>query len=155
MSDTIRALQSAAHLAADLVSPGEWAARVLVFSAAGVKILGVAVPASVTPIAPAAPKPAEPEPVAGWLITPTSAFSDGRRVAVASSRLKLLKVLVEADGPLTGKQLLGLAFDAHASEENCRFHVGQLRKELKATFAGEFDGDILPNEGDGYRLGLR
>jgi DNA-binding winged helix-turn-helix (wHTH) protein len=90
---------------------------------------------------------------AGWVVDDRSARFDGRPVAVGVSRLKLLKSLVGADGPIGAKELARLVFGPCGDEENVRYHLRELRKELKAAFG--IEGEAVANDGDGYRLVIR
>jgi hypothetical protein len=124
--------------------------RVVVFCSQGRKVIDLAIPAE---ILKAAAEPEVPVLPPGWSFADKIALYDGRAVAVAPSRVKLLRVLVEAVGKLSAKELARLAFDREADEENARYHVKALRAELAAAFPG-FEGEIVPGEG-GYRLVLR
>ncbi|MCE9564905.1 MAG: helix-turn-helix domain-containing protein, partial [Planctomycetes bacterium] len=94
-----------------------------------------------------------PETVAGWSFTERTAKFDGKLVPVSPSRLKLLRVLVEAEGPLSGKMIAELAFGKHMGEDAARYHITSLRKELGEAFP-EFEGEFIPGDG-GYRVAMR
>ena len=149
--DPLKNLQFAAARAAAHVAPGDRAFRVVVYGADGRKVIDVAVPACCC-AQESGGEQAVPV-IAGWLVTEKGARFDDRAVAVGASRWRLLAVLIGADGKLSAKELARLAFDKDSDEENCRYHINALRKELKAAFP-DFEGDILPGEG-GYRLVLR
>jgi hypothetical protein len=157
----IHDLQVVAARVADILVPGAVARRVVIYDDRGVKILDVAVPAC----ACAAPGPAaEPEVPAltpGWsFVAPERgggqvALFDGKVVAaVSAGRVKLLRVLFEAVGPLPAKDVALAAFGEHGDPENARFHLRKLRDELKAAFP-EFEGEAVSNDGGGYKLVLR
>jgi hypothetical protein len=147
--DPIRQLQHTAHMAAFFVLPGTPAARVIVCGDDGKKIIDIAIP----PQCALGQDPDVRPALKGWLFTDRTASFEGRSVAVGACRVKLLRVLAGAEMPLSAKELAKAAFGDHADEENARFHVRELRKELKAAL--EWDGEPIPNDGDGYRLVLR
>lgn len=148
--DSIRALQAAARGAAEQCVH-QSAQRVLVLGAGEQVLLNVAVPAGPDPKGSAAPAADPPKP--GWAVTDRAAAFDGAPVAVAPSRLRLLRALVGAEGKLTAKELTALAFDDHTDEANTRYHLRELKKELAKAFT--FDGDVIQGDSDGYRLVLR
>jgi DNA-binding response OmpR family regulator len=151
LRDPIKGLQVAAHAAALHVSPGNPARQVVVLDATGARLLTLAVPPGID----VSDESAEFfKSIAGWTVTDREARFDGRPVPVGPSRLKLLKVLAAATTPLTAKELAKLALDPQADEESCRYHIRELRKELAKVFSG-FEGEIVTNAGDGYRLVLR
>ncbi len=144
--DPLKELQLAAARAAEHIFPGDAAGRVIIRGRTGSKLLDAAVPACIPGPAPAA----ESAPQPGWVVTERSAAFDGQAVPVSPSRLKLLRVLVEAEGPLTAKDLTSMAFDRATDVANTRYHIRELKKELKAAFA--FDGDVIVGDDEGYRL---
>lgn len=152
-SDPLRSLLRAACRAARHLDAGR-ATRVAVYCG-DKKVIDLAVPESVAdgelrvPEAQTVPE----EPPAGWSFTGRAALYDGERLAVAPSRVKLLRVLVEATEKLSAKELGRLAFDRETDEEGTRYHIRTLRAELAAEFPS-FEGDIIPGDG-GYRLALR
>ncbi|HEV3440625.1 MAG TPA: hypothetical protein VG122_24935 [Gemmata sp.] len=91
-------------------------------------------------------------PPRGWHITDREATFDGVPVSIAPSRLKLLSILASATEPVAAKDLIGTAFDRLTSETNARFHIAELRKELKKAFPS-LDGDPIETDG-GYRLAV-
>jgi hypothetical protein len=124
-------------------------AGVLLLGSDGVKLLEVLVPlGGKLDEETESPTPA-PE---GWHITDQVATFDGRQVGVARSRLKLLAALAVATEPVAAKDLLGPVFDRYTSETNVRFHVAELRQELKAAFPS-LDGDPIETDG-GYKLAV-
>jgi DNA-binding response OmpR family regulator len=147
----LRALQEAARRAASILHPEDRAVRVIVVGRDGVEIVNVVVPPSGTHPTPET-RADPPAVVPGWSFTERSALFDGKEAAVGPSRVRLLKVLAEAEGPMTAKELAKATYGANGDEESARFHVRELRKELKAHF--DFEGDPVPNDG-GYRLALR
>ncbi|AMV25456.1 hypothetical protein VT84_13745 [Gemmata sp. SH-PL17] len=149
--DPLRALQAAARAIADHVSPGRAAKRVIVLDDVG-KLIDVPVPCGACAKADEVDE-AKPPVVAGWVVTERGATFDGTAVLVAPSRLRLLRVFIEAENPLTAKELTAAAFDRHTDEANTRYHIRELRRELKTAFT--FDGDVIQGEADGYRLVLR
>jgi DNA-binding response OmpR family regulator len=150
-ADPLRQLQQAARTAAEHVAPGERAARVVLFDVTGRKLLDVTVPVCL----PVSEARAEMDvPVAGWHVTDRIATYDGKRIAVGASRLNLLRVLAEADEPITAKELTSAAFDRQTDTANTRYHIRELRKELKAAFTG-FEGEPIQGDDEGYRLVLR
>jgi DNA-binding winged-HTH domains len=150
-TDPVEQLQSAARQVAGRFVPGALPVRVAILGADGEPLFVVAVPQVACE---SRESPREPEVSAGWDVTERRALFDGKPVKVAPSRLRLLKVLVEADAPLPARDLLGPAFDRHTSENNARFHVTELRKELRAAFPG-FEGEVIDAAGDGYVLVVR
>lgn len=149
--DPIRELQRAARAAAKHVADAH-ANRVVVLDATGRRIMDIAVPAGCAP-EPTRAAPVISQVAAGWVVTQQSATFDGKPVAIAMSRLKLLRVLVEATEPMIGKELAKKVFGEHGDEEASRFHIRELRKELQAAFG--YEGDPIPNEKSGYWLALR
>lgn len=154
--DPIRALQRAAIAAARHLG-GRTAVRVVVFLAENAKPLDVPVPDSVSDsdLVPAlevavVTMAVPPAPKAGWSFEGSEVSYDGRRVAVATSRHKLLRVLVDAAGPLLAKEIRDLAYDRQTTEGNVRYHVDELRKELRVAFPS-FEGELIVND-NGYRL---
>lgn len=86
-------------------------------------------------------------------MTERRAKFDGRPVPVSGSRLRLLKALVEADGPLTAKELTERAFDRQTDTANTRYHIKELRRELRAFFGCE--DEVIAGGDDGYTLAIR
>ena len=150
--ELVQELQELARLVAANFVPGVPVESLRLLDAHGKVLFAVAIPQAACE--PAASPHEEATPAAGWDVSERRALYDERRVKVAPSRLKLLKALVEAEAPLPARELLGLAFDRHTSETNARFHVAELRKELRAAFPG-FDGDPVEAAGDGYVLAIR
>lgn len=148
-TDPLKHLQAAARLACAHCAQ-QPAQRVVVFGLDGRKVLDVAVP-------PGAAEPAaDPEPVApaaGWDVSERAAKFDGKPVRVGSRRLPLLKALVEADAPLTAKELTALAFDSQTDITTTRYHVRELRRELRAFFGG--DDEVIAGGDEGYALAIR
>src|SRR5262245_1201224 len=149
-NEPIRQLQVAVRVAAGHVAPGVTPGRVVVFDAAGDRMIDLRVP----PGCPESERAEEPAAVAGWQVAERVATYDGRPVAVAPSRLKLLRTLVEADAPMSAKELATAAFDRATDEQNVRYHVKELKRELKVAFPS-FDSDVIEGTGEGYRLVLR
>ena len=147
--DPIRQLQTAARAAARHVNPHTRARNVIVLDVNGEQVLDLQVPAGADADADGLAPAVRP----GWDVDDRRALFDGQPIRVAASRLRLLRVLAEAEGPLPAKELARLAFDRESDEENARYHVRELRKELKVAFDG-FEGEIIPGDG-GYRLVLR
>jgi hypothetical protein len=150
-SDPIRQLQYAARQVATQFVPGSAAAVVKIADANGKTLFTIAVPPAVD--CPEGEKDPDAAGPAGWDVSERSARYDGKHVAVAASRLKLLKVLVEAEGALSGKELARLAFAKGTTEDNVGYHVKSLRGELQAAFP-TYEGDPIPSDG-GYLLSLR
>jgi hypothetical protein len=152
MPDPIRELQRAAALAAKHLGARDRAVRVAVWCSDGVRVIDAAVPPDALEADPGERPP--PAIVPGWsFVNDRVVLYDGRAVAVSPSRVRLLRVLVEAEGKLSAKELARLAFDREADEENARYHVKALRAELKDAFR-DFEGEIVPGDG-GYRIALR
>lgn len=152
-ADPIKTLQTAARSVAEHVVPGHPARRVIVLGDNNARLIDTQIPCCPSATASGETAPAVPAVVAGWSVSERGAAFDGAPVPVAPSRLKLLRTLVEAEGPLTAKELTALAFDRHTDDANTRYHIRELKKELKAAFT--FDGDVISGENDGYRLVLR
>jgi hypothetical protein len=150
-ADPVRSLQAAARRALAHVAPGSAPSRVAVWDASGKRVIDLVVPAATDADDTLADRPAI---VPGWCVTEAGAFYDGAAVAVAPSRLKLLAALVRADGPVRGRELARLGFDAETDEDNVRYHVARLKKELAQAFP-EFEGEIVSAGEGGYRLRLR
>jgi len=155
--DLIRCLQSDALRVAAAIAPGASVSHVVALDAAGKVLFKLPVPPAALLLPPptdAGPADEPPAAAPGWAVGPKGALYDGARVAVAASRLRLLKVLVEADGPIPAKELARLAFDRETDETNVRYHVKELKKELAAHFPG-FEGELVAATGEGYRLAVR
>lgn len=180
--DVIQALQSAARRAGKIVSPGMPIGRIELFDLSGKPVLAVAVPfeevaveevwapapseSVQVPPKPAAPPAAHAPPKPGWdFSTKPYPLYDGRQIEIAGRPLDLLKLLAEAERPLTIVEM-EKAWDYPAAEgqtwlppENgtCRWTLGDLRKKLKAAFP-DFPGshlDTVKNEGHHYWLTIR
>lgn len=145
--DRIRELQIAAARVACEILPGSVIKRVVLIDEHGRKI-DLPVPPCPQP-GEAFDVPETPMLTPGWSFTDRHALYDGRVVAVSASRVKLLRVLAEATAGLTAKELARAAFGDRGDEESARFHVRELRKELKTHF--NYEGDPIPND-SGYRL---
>lgn len=145
----LRDLLVAVRLVAERFT-GRPARRLYVTDDGGETILEIAVPTCACE--PPARSATEAVPH-GWSVTDRGATFDGTAVPVPGSRLKLLRALVEADGPRTAKELLDLAFDRETSIDNVRYHLRELKRELKKAFT--FDGDVIQGDDEGYRLVLR
>jgi DNA-binding response OmpR family regulator len=105
------------------------------------------------PLPPIVPLP----PVANaadrrWAFSDKRVYFDGNPTQIKTSRQKLLRVLVEADGPYSSKELSKLAFDGKTDEENTRYHIRELRKELQEALG--IEGNPIPGDSEGYRLDL-
>ena len=152
----VRELQASALRFAAIAHPGVSVSYVVALDAAGKVLFKLPVPPAALLLPPPTDaEPAESPAVApGWAVGPKGALYDGARVAVAASRLRLLKVLVEADEPMTAKELTAAAFDKATDVENTRYHIRELRRELKIAFPG-FEGEIVAGSDEGYRLQLR
>lgn len=154
-SDPIRSLLKAACRANRHIEAGP-ATRVVVYSGDR-KTIDMTVPDSVADgvlRALAAAREPEVPPPSGWSFTDRSAAFDGRAVGVAASRVKLLKALAEARRSFTAQQLTESVFDSETDVANVRYHVKELRRELRAAFP-DFEGELVVGEGEGYRLVLR
>ncbi len=149
-TDPILRLQIAARSAAAHITPGLGARRVIVLGDDEKRLLDIAVLDGPHDQQTSSDDPLDAK---GWRVTDRRAFFDGKPVPVGISRIPLLKVLIEADGPLHAKELAKLAFDRQTDEENARYHIKTLRKELSEGLP-DFEGDILPGDG-GYRLVLK
>lgn len=151
--DPLRSLLRAACRAARHLDEGR-ATRVVVFVNEK-KVIDLAVPDSVAdgelrvPEAQAVPE----DPPPGWSFEGRAARYDGQRVAVAPSRVPLLKLLVEADAPLLAREIRDRLFDKQTTEGNVRYHIDKLREDLRAAFPS-FEGEIVTND-NGYSLALR
>lgn len=152
-ADPLHALQRAARRCGGHISPGSQITRVVIFDAGGRKVCDLVIPAEMLPPPPSEVKPEPPDVKPGWDVDERRALYDGERVAVAKSRLKLLSVFVDADGPLSARELAPLAFDRQTSDDNVVYHVNQLRKELVAVFP-DFEGEIISGA-KGYQLQVR
>jgi hypothetical protein len=156
-SDPIRKLQCAVRSALAHLAPDSAPSRVAVWDQTGKKVIDLIVPASGsgdTDTHLEAPTVCDlPTVKLGWIVTDRVATYDGRAVPVPRSRLALLRVLAEADGPRTAKELTLAAFDSQTTIENTRFHIRELRKELQAAFGSE--DDPVPGDDNGYRLTVR
>ncbi|MDB5311197.1 MAG: hypothetical protein JWO38_5399 [Gemmataceae bacterium] len=76
---------------------------------------------------------------------------------VSGSRVGLLQMLVDADGPLRSADLAATGWAPHnaaTGEENIRRHMAMLRKEITASIPG-VDFDPIQADGQGYALKLR
>ncbi len=163
-SDPVRSLLRAACRAVRHLEAGR-ACRVIVY-VGDKRAIDIVIPESVAdgemrrPMLPATlppppPIPPPPIPPPGWSFSDRLASFDGRVVReVSASRVRLLKALAESRRPLTAKELTELVFDSETDVANVRYHVKELRRELKAAFA-DFEGELIVGEGEGYRLVLR
>lgn len=157
-ADPVRQLQAAARAATEHLTPGTQPGRVVIYTAAGAKVVDVAVPPA-PPGPPPGARAADPEPepaAAGWAVTDAAASYDGARVRVAPSRVGLLRLLVEADGPLPVAELADGGWGPHfarTGEANVRQHVARLNAELRAALGLDFDP--VEGTGQGYRLAFR
>lgn len=89
-----------------------------------------------------------------WVIGERVASYRGRPVRVSAVRLPLLRALVEAGGaPLTAKELVEVAFDKSTDTPNVRYHLRELRRELKAAIPGAA-GEIIAGTNGGYTLNV-
>lgn len=147
--DPLRGLQDAARAAADAYT-GQPARRVVVFDEDGKALLAVRVPHVCGCHGVAESRE---EPAAGWSVTDRGATFDGKPVAV--SRPKLLRVLVEAEQPLTLAELTGLAFGPGSHDVATTYHLRELKRQLKKGLPG-FEGDPIPgDDAGGYQLAVR
>jgi hypothetical protein len=154
-TDEIIKLQCAAREVARLLIPGTPLGHVVVYDILGKPLFRFPIPIGLRCDGADTPAVVElPGVTAGWAVGPKGALYDGEQVRVAPSRLRLLKALVEAGAPVAAKELAKSAFTSETDEGNCRYHVGELRKELKAHFP-DFDADIIRPTGSGYELVLR
>lgn len=145
--DPIRDLFAAALRAAAHLGFSERPVRVTLYCREKRKILDLEIPLTVC----ADEAPAREEDAGGgWLFVGRAAIFNGRRIVVSTSRVKLLQVLAEATEPLTAKDLTARAFDAETDVANTRFHIRELRGELKKAFG--FEEEAIVGENDGYRL---
>jgi hypothetical protein len=149
-NDPVRRLQDAARAAIAYIAPGRVVGSVVVLDGEKEVIIEMFVPACGPRVEEVEVKPAV-SPV-GWHLTDRNAMYDGRTIAI--SRPKLLRVLVETGEGITIPQLTTLAFGQQGSDANTRYHLVQLKKELKAAFP-EFEGDILQCDENVYRLMVR
>lgn len=150
------ALCAAQHLHGD--DRADRAVRVIVECEAGLKLIDLAIPRAMTAGVSAGELPVlAPEPpvfVPGWsFVSERVTLFDGRAVGVSPSRVRLLRLLAEADAPMLGREIRDAIYDAMTTEGNVRYHVEELRKELRAAFPA-FEGDLISND-KGYRLELR
>lgn len=147
--DPLRTLQAAARAAAEHVSPGQRARRVIVFGDDGGKLLDAAVPAC-----PAGGEShAPPAGVPGWSVRDGRAYFDGTLVPITGRRLDVLRVLIEKEVATVDD--LRVAWEPYRPEDgSVRWTVGELKKSLREAF-GEFDGEIVAATGGGYQLKLR
>lgn len=144
--DPLHALQAAARSYGQHVLPGVQIERVIVVAAGGVKIASVAVPLCGPPaIVPVAAE--------GWDFAPGETRFDGVLIPIHGQKLALLKVLAEADGPLTVEQLKVAWLDGIAEDGTIRWTLGELRKALKLLFPGL--DDPITSGPEGYSLALR
>jgi DNA-binding response OmpR family regulator len=154
MPDPVKDLLRAAAVAARHIGCRERAARVVVYCAEGLKVIDLHVPHEALHQGDDSPRQsAASEVVPGWRFTDRAAFFDGRPVAVSPSRVRLLRLLAEADGPLLAREIRDRVYDAQTTEGNVRYHIEMLRDELAAAFP-RFEGDLVTNDG-GYRLEMR
>src|SRR5262245_39085766 len=144
--DPLKELQVAAARAVACYASGQEAKRVVILGVSG-ELLSAPVPCSCDT------NSEESNPViAGWQATDRQALYDGQPVAVGPSRLKLLRVLVEAEAALTADELTKLVFDSHTRVENTRYHIRQLKKELKTAFRLDSESMAIVGDDEGYSL---
>jgi hypothetical protein len=147
-ADPVKLLQAAARQVAGRFVPGAVPGAVEIKDAQGRVLFSVAVPAGSdgeTQAEDAA------DPPTGWDVDERRALFEGKPVRVASSRLKLLRVLADARGPLTAEELTDLAFDSQTTLKNTRYHITLLKEELRKAFPS-FEGELVEGGDDGYRL---
>jgi hypothetical protein len=106
------------------------------------------------PALPAAPAPETPALPPGWSFANQFAIYDGKIIkGISPSRVRLLRVLADAIAPLKADELAKEVYGPHGDAENARNHIRALREELRKEFG--YEGDPVPNDGQGYRLALR
>lgn len=150
-ADPLRQLQVSARRYGRLVLPGSDIRRVIVLDAAGHKVADVAVP----PGDDTPERGPDPEVQPGWDFAGNVPLFDGRPVPIAGRGREVLKVLAEADGPVTTDQLREAVWAGYdASDSAIRFQVVELRKKLLKAFPG-WEGDPVPASGAGFELAIR
>lgn len=142
----VKDLQVIACQAARDVNSDCEAARVVVLCRDGKKIIDITIPRDCA-------ESFEALAAIGWHVTDRLAQYDGEAVPIAPSRLKLLRTLIEAEGSLKCKDLIRMCFDRVTDEDNVRYHVSRLRKELKEAFPEH--PEPITSDQNGYYLALR
>lgn len=152
MLDLLITLQEAARAYGRLVNPGAIAAEVRIRFHDGSKAsLPVPIMAT-TPVPAKVYAPTLPE--SGWSFFNNRPFYDGKPIDITGQKLRLLRVIAEAEGPLSVDDLRAKAWrDSRTEEVTIRWSVGELRKELRKLF--DFEDDPIPNGPDGYTLALK
>lgn len=151
-SDPLRQLQAAARKCGRHAMPGTTIRRVILLDDANRKVVDVAVPAA--PDEPAE-RVLEPQVRPGWDFSANVPLFDGAPVPIAGRGREVLKVLAEADGPVTTDQLRELVWQGYdATDSAIRYQVVELRKKLLKMFPG-WEGDPIPASGNGFTLQLR
>jgi DNA-binding response OmpR family regulator len=151
MPDPLKQLLMAARAAARYLAPGTVPERVMVLAAGRVRIVELAIPFGVDE-APAEEE--RPASVAGWSFAGKVAHFDGVPISISPSRVRLLRAIAEAASALTARELLERAFDRETDVANVRYHVKELRRELKAAFPN-FEGELIAGTDEGYKLLLK
>lgn len=144
--DPAHGLQSSARKFAKHVAPHRQPKKVTVSDEFGViGTLAVGAEPEAIVIAVSAAK-------AGWDFTGPVPRFDGTLVQLHGRKAEILKLLVDARGPVPAK-IIRDALDAHMSEGTARWHVGDLRDALAVLFPG-LDEPISTTP-EGYLLQIR
>lgn len=121
-SDPAKMLQIAARLYGARISPGEVVTRVEVFGSHG-KIASLKVP----------PPVAASPPPDGWDFSRAVPHHNGKPIEIHGIRAGLLRVLAEAEGPLTLAAIRS-RWETQAEDGTIRWHLARLRTSLSRYF---------------------
>lgn len=148
-TDPLHDLQAAARRYARHVLPGAACRRVILFDDHKQKVCDVLLPACA-----GSDEPLVPEVKPGWDFSRTVPRFDGAECAIHGRPLAVLRMLAEADGPVSVEDLRAAWDGYQAGDSTIRSMVGELRKKMQKLFP-MWEGDVLPSTGAGYELGIR
>ena len=151
MTDPLREFQAAARRYARHVLPGSVPRRVIVIDERGERIADVRIPNDGGDVWPTPESLATPK--AGWDFSGAVPRFDGAIVSIHGKKLDLLRLLVEANSPLSIDKLRA-AWDGYPAEESTiRWTLGELRKSLTQLFPGL--EEPVPSGPGGYTIAIR
>lgn len=151
-TDPLHDLQSAARRYARHVLPGSVARRIIIVDEHRERIAEVRIPACED--RDAAPS-LVPDVRPGWDFTSRIARYDGTECPdIVGRPLAVLRVLAEANGPVSVDELRAAWDGYQADESTIRGAVASLRRKL-AKLWPDWEGEIIVSTGAGYGLELR
>lgn len=146
-TDPVHGLQSFARKFGKHVAPSRAVSKVTISDHVG-EIASLHVSATDEPMIEEEAK-AKP----GWDFTGLRPRFDGTLVDISGRKLALLRLLVEADRPLSVDELRPAWEGSQVEENSIRWQIMELRKALKSQFPG-LDEPIATTT-DGYKLTIR